>query len=165
MVLCLLMIESKKECVKKKVRFTEYVKQLLEAHMMCTINGDMFYSFTKNTWIRDLGASCHITNNQKSIFDITDINELIQGRSSIIPAMNKGKLYVIVQQVDGTEWVQILWPMMFCPKADVNLFSLTCKLSQEKKISSDHWNNIVVSSTSGILFLIAKSRHVTVELL
>ena len=67
-----------------------------EAGMMCTIDGDRFYSFTKNTWIRDSGASYHITNNDTGMYDITNINESIQGNSSIMPAMKKDKLHVNV---------------------------------------------------------------------
>ena len=44
LVLCSLMRESKKENVKKKkVQFAEDVKQLSEAGMMCTIDGNTFF--------------------------------------------------------------------------------------------------------------------------
>ena len=90
-MLCLLMRESKtKENKKKKVRFMEDVKQPLDAGM------NTFFSFTKNTWIGDLGASCHITNDDTGLYNINDINELIQGSSSIMPATKKGKLQVKV---------------------------------------------------------------------
>ena len=56
LVLCFLLAEFKKENVKKKVWFSENVKQPSEAGMMCTINGDRFFSFIKNTWIRDLST-------------------------------------------------------------------------------------------------------------
>ena len=42
------MLENKKEKVKKKVPFTENVKLPMEADMLCTINDDTFYLFTKN---------------------------------------------------------------------------------------------------------------------
>ena len=77
-VSCLLMMESKQESIKKKVWFTEVVKQPSEAGMMCTIDGDTFYLFTKNTWIGDSGASCHIINNDSSMFDVIDIDESIK---------------------------------------------------------------------------------------
>ena len=78
--------------------------------------------------------------------DITKINELIQGRSGIMPATKKGKLHVKVCTVNRTEWVHTLVPMKFFPKAGANLFSLMCKLSQRNKISSNHPNNIVVNA-------------------
>ena len=106
--------------------------------MMCTTNEDIFFSFTKNTWIGDSGVSCHIMNDDMGLFDVIDINESIQGSSGVMPAMKKGKLRVTIWQVDGTEQVHTLWPMKFCPKAGANLFSLMCKLSQGKTISSIH---------------------------
>ena len=83
------------------------------------------------------------------MYDINDIKESIQGSSSIMPTMNKGKLQVIVCQVNGEEQVHTLWPVKFCPMAGANLFSLMCKLSQGNKISSDHFNNIVINTPSG----------------
>ena len=72
----------------------EDVKLPSEAAMMCIINGDTFFLFTKNTWIGDSGVQCHITNNDTGAFDIIDINMLIQGSSSTMPAMKKGNLNV-----------------------------------------------------------------------
>ena len=95
-VLCLLMMACRRVSVKKKVWFAEDVKQPSKAGMMCTINVDSFYSFTKNTWNGDSGASCHITNNDTNMFDVTDINESIQGSSSIMPTTKKGKLCINV---------------------------------------------------------------------
>ena len=47
--------------------------------MLCTIDGETFYLFTKMTWIGNSGASCLMTNNDASLYDITKINELVQG--------------------------------------------------------------------------------------
>ena len=79
-VLCLLTMENRKENVKEKVHFAEDDKQPSEAGMMCTINGDTFFSFTKNMWIGDSSEAC--TNDDTSLFDIININELIQGSYS-----------------------------------------------------------------------------------
>ena len=84
------MSESKtKENKKKKVWFMEDVEQPSEAGVMCTNDGNTFYSFTKNIWIRDSGASCHITNDNTGLYNIIDNNELIPGSSSIMPAKKK----------------------------------------------------------------------------
>ena len=77
MVLCSSTTENKKESVKKKIPFVENMKQPSEAGMMSTIDGDTFYSFTKNNWIKDSGASCHITNDNTGLYDITNINDMI----------------------------------------------------------------------------------------
>ena len=60
-------------------------------------------------------------------------------------------------QFDRTEWVHILWPMKFFPKAGANLLSLICKHLQRNKIPGDHQNNIVVISS-----LMDESRLMTV---
>ena len=90
-MLCSLMKDSKKEknSEKKKVRFTVNVKQPLEAGMICTIDSNTFHLFTKNTWIGDSSASCHITNNENGMYDIIDIDESIQGSSGIMPTKKR----------------------------------------------------------------------------
>ena len=83
------------------------------------------------------------------LYDITDIDESIQGNSGIMPPTKKGKLWVKVHQVDRTEWVHIVWHVKFFPKAGANLFLLTCKLSQGNKIAGVYHNNIVVNTLNG----------------
>ena len=95
--------------------------------MMCTINGTSFHLFMKNTWISDSGASCHITNDENGMYDVIEIDELVQGSSGIMPATKKGKLRVTVQQVNRQEQVHTLWPVKFT--VGVDFFSLTCELS------------------------------------
>ena len=121
--------------------------------MMCTMDGTSFHLFTKNTWIGDSSASCHITNDKKGMFDVIEIDKLIQGSSGTIPSTKKGKLRVIVWQVNGQEQVHTLWPVKFCPLAGANLFSLTCKLLQGNKILSNNANNIVVITLIGNIVL------------
>ena len=47
--------------------------------MLYTIDRDAFHSFMKNTWIGNLGVSCHITNHDTGFYDIKKINESVQG--------------------------------------------------------------------------------------
>ena len=111
------------------------------------------FLFTKYTWIGDSRASCHITNNNTVLYDITNNNESIQGSSGIMPGMKKGKLCVKLCQVNVTKQVQILWPLKFCPKAGVNLFFLTYKISKGNRITSDQHNNIVDNTSNGNIIL------------
>ena len=97
--------------------------------------------------------SCHIANIDNGMYDIIDIDESIQGSSGIMPITKKGKLQVIVSQVNGEEQVHTLWHVKFCPTAGANLFSLMCELLQGNKISSDHFNNIVINTPSGDIVL------------
>ena len=66
--------------------------------MMCTININTFYLFTKKTWIGNSDASSYVKNNNTIMFDII---KSIQDGSDIMTAMKKGKLCINVWQVDG----------------------------------------------------------------
>ena len=50
----------------------------MEVGMLCTINRETFHALTKNTWIGILGASCHITYDDAGLYNIAEINELVQ---------------------------------------------------------------------------------------
>ena len=73
---------------KNKIRFTSNVKlkKVLEASIICMINGEMF---KKNIQIRDLGASCRITIDDIGLYDVTNINESVQGSSGSMTATKK----------------------------------------------------------------------------
>ena len=83
------MIETKKKNVKKKVRFADNLKKPMEAGMMCAIDRDIFFWFTKNTCIRDSNALCYIATDDIGLFDVININELIQGSSWKMPLAKK----------------------------------------------------------------------------
>ena len=102
------MSEDEKEKVKK-VQFAANVELPTEAGMLCTIDGETFHLF-KNKWIGDSGTLCQITNNYSSLFEVTEINKLIQGNSDSMPAIEKGKLHIHVQQVDGNKQSTLYGP-------------------------------------------------------
>ena len=72
--------------------------------------------FMKTNWIGDSGALCHIMNCDTGLFDVTDINKLIQGSSRSMLAIKKGMHFTNVGKVDITEWVYALWPGSFAPR-------------------------------------------------
>ena len=86
------------------------------AGMMCTIDEETFL-VTKNTWIGYLGTTYHITNNDTGLYDVTNINQLVQGSSSSMLTAKKGKLLIKECQVDGRKKSPI-------HKAGTNLFLL-----------------------------------------
>ena len=65
------------------------IKKPTEAGMLCMIDCDMFHSFMKNTWVGDLGALSHITNNDTGHYNVTIINESVQGHSGNMPATKR----------------------------------------------------------------------------
>ena len=73
LIICKIIGESmiKVKEAKKKVSFVSDVKFKVPSY---AYHQWRHIFFTKNTWIRDLGASCHITNNDTGFYDITDIN-------------------------------------------------------------------------------------------
>ena len=129
---------------------------LMEAGMLFIIDGGTFYFFTKNMWIRDSGELCHIMNDDTSLFDIININELIQGSSRNMPARKKGSFASMSDKLMTPNGPY----SKACLKASANLFSLTCELSQGNvttRITS--WINLQM----GISSLIAELRLMMVE--
>ena len=55
---------------------------------MYTIDGESFFTFTKNTLIGDSGISCHITNNDAGMYYVIEFNEPVQGSSGDMKATN-----------------------------------------------------------------------------
>ena len=62
-----------------KVWIMENVKKPTEAGMLCTIDGETFNLFKKNTWIGDSGNSYHITKDDTDVSNITQMNEFSEG--------------------------------------------------------------------------------------
>ena len=63
----------------------------MEAGVLCMIDGETFHLFMKNTWIGNLGASCHITNDETGLYDVTEINKLVEGSWEIFLLPKKGR--------------------------------------------------------------------------
>ena len=61
-------------------------------------------TFTKNNWIGDTGASCHMNNLHDGMFETTNINEQVKvGNSTKINATKIGKWSGVIEQKDGTK--------------------------------------------------------------
>ena len=102
------MKKKKEKEEKEKVWFADNVKMPTEAGMLYTIDRKTFHLFTKNKWIEDSGASCHITKDETSLFDVTEINKSVQGSLGSIPVTKNRKLHMNIWQVDGNVFVVIL---------------------------------------------------------
>ena len=148
LVLCYLTRDRRKEknIEEKKVWFAENDKQPSEAGMMCTIDGNTFHLFNKNTWIGNSCASCHMTNNESGMYDVIKIDKSIQGSSGIMPTTKKGKLCMRVCQVNGQEQVHILWPEKFF-NSDSDLSDDDLKNNNENIFDKDDANKIIKDAT------------------
>ena len=82
-----------------KVSFSEDVKfqslhanlltQACEMSVRCTINGESLCMFTKNTWMDDSGALCHITNDDTGMYSATKMDKMVQVSLGNMKAMKK----------------------------------------------------------------------------
>jgi hypothetical protein len=55
--------------------------------------------FTRDTWLADSGASCHMGNSDEGMFDITSIDEPITlGNGKSLRATKVGKLRRMVRK-------------------------------------------------------------------
>ena len=61
-------------------------------------------------------------NVDTGLYDVTEINKLIQGISGSMSIAKKGKLNMMVCQIHGSEKLHILWPMKYCERADTTFF-------------------------------------------
>ena len=65
-------------------------------------------TFTKNTWIGDTGASCHMTNLPNGMFVTTNINKKVKVvNSTNMTATKIVKWCGVIDQKDGTKNVFI----------------------------------------------------------
>ena len=124
------------------------VKSKISSH--ATVNGDQYARFCKHTWIADTGTSCHVTNDDSDMYDVTEISELIGGAGpESIMATKKGKLRRLAIQRDGSLIEKVLDPVKYAPKARESLFCLNRELEQGARLSSDADLNTVLTYPDG----------------
>ena len=70
----------------------------MEAGILCSIDGKIFYWFTKNTWISYSGT----LNNDTGLYNLSKISKFVQGSADNMSAIKKGNLHMKVCQVDGS---------------------------------------------------------------
>ena len=63
-----------------KTLHADLLPSMQDAGMMETINMQSFHTFTRNTWIGDLGASCHITNDNMGLYVVTNIETSVANK-------------------------------------------------------------------------------------
>ena len=58
---------------------------------MCLIGRQSFYTFTKNSLIGNLGVSCHITNDETGLYNVSNIDKLVSKSMGSVSITNKEK--------------------------------------------------------------------------
>ena len=64
--------------VKIKTPHADLLSTSQEAGMMYTFDKEAFLIFRKNAWIGDSVTFYHITNDDSGLYNITDMNKLVQ---------------------------------------------------------------------------------------
>jgi hypothetical protein len=92
---------------------------------------------TKDTWLGDTGASCHLTNDDSNMFDVQAVRSPIKvGSGKSLMANKMGKKRVEVIQKSGSSGTFVLTEVKFVPGLFVNLFSIGKTLKNGFKISN-----------------------------
>ena len=92
---------------------------------------------SKNIWIGDSGASCHMTNEANGLFEIRNIDEEITiGNGKPMKATKVGKLKVETVNRDGTKTQFTLGGVKLVPELYCKLFSLTSALDKGFKLGN-----------------------------
>ena len=85
--LCLIINDNSKQVQeKKKIDFVDKIKfkalpgalfsSTHEMSMVCAIDEESFFTFTKYTWIGNLEALCYVSHDDTEVYDVTNINKL-----------------------------------------------------------------------------------------
>jgi hypothetical protein len=84
-----------------------------------------------NLWLADSGALCHMTFDDKGMFDYREIKSQIKiGNSQTMTAMKTGKKRVHLVKLDVSVMEFILDECKLIPDFWVNQFSLTKSMSK-----------------------------------
>ena len=63
-------IDEEREQENEQVELPFDSTSQTDPNCVCTISSKTFLAFTKNIWIGDIRASCHITNNDDGMFHV-----------------------------------------------------------------------------------------------
>lgn len=105
--------------------------------------------FTRTTTICDSGASSHMFNSDDGMYNVRETESLITiGNGKTLKATKQGSIRATVLQKDGSTLDIDLHDVKFVPGLAVNLFSLTCALSNGWQLAND-----------GVQILLRKGSH------
>ena len=81
--------------------------------------------FSRDTWLADSGASCHMGNSDDGMFDATVIDEPITlGNGKALRATKVGKLRRTIKQCNGDTMDIVLEDYKCVPGLKMNLFAV-----------------------------------------
>jgi hypothetical protein len=132
------------ECPPHGIKFNKHLKkpppkekgEVAAPSMDVLISTDI-RKRSKNIWLGDSGASCHMTNDDAGMFHCRQYQSMIQignGKWVLSPKIGNKKLLAV--QKDGTTVQVVLHDVKFVPDLCINLFSITKALSHNWNLSN-----------------------------
>jgi len=92
---------------------------------------------SETTWIADLGATCHITNDLTGLYDIEHVETPVTlGDRTTVTAMMNAKLKLKMEGPEGPTTV-MLYDMKYIPEFMLKLFSLSCAMKKGANIQNE----------------------------
>ena len=99
---------------------------------------DQDEAYGKDTWIGDTGASCHMTNDLKGLFEVRKVESNVQiGNGNGMKAVATGNYRGTIIQKNGKKVQVNLANVCYVPNLVCNLFSITSALSKEWKLGNE----------------------------
>ena len=127
---------------KKKIRFTEDIKQPMETSMMYTIN---YFFCSWRTHESEPPVHC-VTSWMTIPVYLTSSTSASQFKEAPETCQLWKKLSFVSM---SDKLIELNGSCEVLTQGRWNLFSLICKLLQDRKISNNHQNNVMVMSTDG----------------
>ncbi len=140
---------SRKE--NKEVKFINTLDIIPEQGQLYTIDGRQYHTFNRKSWIGDTCASCFITFDDTSMYNLKKIDEQIVDIHWNVAATKLGKILGQVKQVDSAETTVEMYPVKYCPQAWEILFSIAAALSTSSKLQSNDAYNIQLAQSNGTM--------------
>jgi hypothetical protein len=86
--------------------------------------------FTPNTFIADIGSTCHMRGSTEGIFNLKPhVTEIMVSNNETVSSVSKGNNRGLVLQKDGSYFEVILEDVLYIPELMVIHFSLTKAIS------------------------------------
>ena len=125
------------ECPDKKNKNENAGLTAVESEVALVMKKEDDYD-SPNIWIGDTGATSHMTGDLKGMFEVRQVENIIQiGNGTEMKTTAVGKYRGKVVQKDGTEVSVVLEEVCYVPGIICNLFAITATLSKGWKLNNE----------------------------
>ena len=115
------------------------------------MTSNIFFTFTKDTWVADGGASSHIINNDSCLEDVKITSDITHSNGGNMITKMIGKKKVHIMQTECYLKEIALYLKKYCNNTKSNLLSSTSMLSASWKIAYDNSSHITMTKNDVII--------------